>query len=216
MQGILHADAESGSARAAGELGIPYIMSTASTRSIEEVAEANGPGNPRWYQLYWPITHEITISLLKRAKASGFTALVVTLDTMNLGWRPHDLDTAYLPFAHSCGCAVGLSDPVFMKRMGMEPWPFGKHVEFPYEPSKLEKRIEEGDDEVQIRKVLGGAWLAETNSGKYRSWEDIKLLREAWDGPIILKGIQSVEVSVMKASVEIIFVDPGLGCRESY
>ncbi|OCB85710.1 FMN-dependent alpha-hydroxy acid dehydrogenase [Sanghuangporus baumii] len=193
VQGILHPDAELASARAAGSLGVPYIMSTASTRSIEEVAEANGPGNPRWYQLYWPVTHEITVSLLKRAKAAGFTALVVTLDTMNLGWRPHDLDTAYLPFAHSTGCAVGLSDPVFMKRMGLEPWPFGKHVEFPYEPKKLEKRIEEGDEDVQLRKVLGGAWLAETNSGKYRTWEDIKLLREAWDGPIILKGIQSVE-----------------------
>ncbi|KAL5501837.1 hypothetical protein ACEPAH_9098 [Sanghuangporus vaninii] len=193
VQGILHPDAELASARAAGSLGVPYMMSTASTRSIEEVAAANGPGNPRWYQLYWPVTHEITVSLLKRAKVAGFTALVVTLDTMNLGWRPHDLDTAYLPFAHATGCAVGLSDPVFMKRMDMEPWPLGKHVEFPYEPKKLEKRIEEGDEDVQLRKVLGGAWLAETNSGKYRTWEDIKLLREAWEGPIILKGIQSVE-----------------------
>lgn len=56
-------------------------MSTASSTSIEDAAAANGSGE-RWYQLYWPQNehNNITISLLKRAKASGFTALVVTLD----------------------------------------------------------------------------------------------------------------------------------------
>ncbi|EJC98467.1 FMN-dependent alpha-hydroxy acid dehydrogenase [Fomitiporia mediterranea MF3/22] len=203
VQGILHPNAELASARAAGGLGVPFIMSTASTRSIEEVAAANGEGNPRWYQLYWPKTHEITVSLLNRAKASGFTTLVVTLDTITLGWRPHDLEKAYLPFAHSTGCAVGLSDPVFMRRMGQEVWPQGKHVEFPYDPDALEKRIQEGDEEVLLRKKLGGAWLAESTSGKYRTWEDLKLLREAWDGPILLKGIQNVE----DAEIAIDWVD---------
>jgi isopentenyl diphosphate isomerase/L-lactate dehydrogenase-like FMN-dependent dehydrogenase len=52
VQGIWHKDAELASARAAKKTGIPFIMSTASTRSIEEVAEANGDSH-RWYQLYW-------------------------------------------------------------------------------------------------------------------------------------------------------------------
>lgn len=52
VQGIVHADAELGTARAAARLGVPMIMSTASSRSIEDVGKANGNGH-RWYQLYW-------------------------------------------------------------------------------------------------------------------------------------------------------------------
>lgn len=68
-------------------------MSTASSTNIEEAAEANGDG-VRWFQLYWPKNdaEEVTISMLDRAKKAGFTALVVTLDTYILGWRPSDLD----------------------------------------------------------------------------------------------------------------------------
>ena len=53
VQGILHTDGELASARAAGNVGVPYIMSTASSRSMEDVAAANGPNGQRWYQLYW-------------------------------------------------------------------------------------------------------------------------------------------------------------------
>lgn len=53
VQGIVHPDGETASSAAAGQLGVPYIMSTASTRSIEAVAQANGPNGHRWYQLYW-------------------------------------------------------------------------------------------------------------------------------------------------------------------
>ncbi|KAI5117995.1 hypothetical protein M0805_004492 [Coniferiporia weirii] len=193
VQGIVHPDAELATARAARSLGVPFIMSTASTRSIEEVGRANGADGARWYQLYWPKTPEITISVLSRAKAAGFSVLVVTLDTPTIGWRPHDLEGAYLPFAHATGCAVGLADPVFMRRMGAEVWPEGKHVEFPYDPEELERKIKAGDEEARSRKLLGLSWLGETNSGTYRTWEDLKFLREHWEGPIVLKGIQSVE-----------------------
>lgn len=53
VQGIVHPDGETASSAAAGQVGVPYIMSTASTRSIEAVAKANGPNGHRWYQLYW-------------------------------------------------------------------------------------------------------------------------------------------------------------------
>lgn len=174
------------------------IMSTASTRCIEDVAHANGNGQ-RWYQLYWPKTPDVTRSLLTRAKAAGFTTLVVTLDTITLGWRPHDLDTAYLPFAHATGCAVGLTDPVFMKRMGLDPWPVDKHVEFPYEPEKIDKAIRDGNEAVKTRARVGQAWIGEVFSRTYKTWDNIKLLREHWDGPIVLKGIQSVEVRARNA-----------------
>ncbi|KAJ3551120.1 hypothetical protein NM688_g4918 [Phlebia brevispora] len=190
VQGIMHEDAEIATATAAGKVGVPYVMSTAATRSLEDVAEANGSGT-RWYQLYWPVDDDITLSLLKRAKASGYTNLIVTLDTMLLGWRPHDLDRPYLPFLHGVGSQVGLSDPVFMKKHGLEP--ILEPPEFPYDPEDIERRCKEGDQKMITRVRMAVEWLKQTNSGTFKSWEQLKLLRDNWDGPLILKGILSVQ-----------------------
>ncbi|KAF8547078.1 FMN-dependent alpha-hydroxy acid dehydrogenase [Imleria badia] len=192
VQGVLHADGELASARAARNVGVPYIMSTAATRSIEDVAAANGPNGHRWFQLYWPRTAEIIVSLLKRAKASGFTALVITLDTMTLGWRPHDIETGYLPFGYGIGIQVGTSDPVFMKRFDLEPRQAESTV-FPFEPAKIrEAALEKGDERVAREMLLGKEWLGEVNSGVFRTWNDLQFIRDNWDGPIVLKGIQRV------------------------
>ena len=85
VQSIFHDDKETGLAEVCAEVGVPYILSTASSSSIEDVAAANGDGK-RWYQLYWPQSDDITLSLLKRAKENGFSVLVVTLDTWSLAW----------------------------------------------------------------------------------------------------------------------------------
>ncbi|KAG8214907.1 FMN-dependent alpha-hydroxy acid dehydrogenase [Butyriboletus roseoflavus] len=192
VQGILHADGELATARAAGNVGVPFIMSTASSRSIEDVATANGTNGHRWFQLYWPRTSEIILSLLKRAKENGFTALVITLDTMILGWRPHDIETAFLPFAYGVGIQVGTSDPVFMKRFGLEPRQ-AESTAFPFEPAKIrEVAFEKGDEHMAREMLLGREWLGEVNSGVFRTWEDLKFIRDNWDGPIVLKGIQRV------------------------
>ena len=93
VQRIFNPEGEVASAAAAANQSVPYIMSTASSTSIEDVAKANGNG-VRWYQLYWPSNehNDITISILSRAKKAGFSALFVTLDTYILGWRPTDMD----------------------------------------------------------------------------------------------------------------------------
>ena len=80
------------SARVAGELGMAYCLSTAASQSIEDVAQANGEGSPRFFQLYFGHDDEVTVSLLKRAHAAGFQACVVTLDTWQLGMRFTDTD----------------------------------------------------------------------------------------------------------------------------
>jgi lactate 2-monooxygenase len=134
----------------------------------------------------------VTLSVLGRAKAAGFTALVLTLDTFLLGWRPHDLDTAYLPFLAGVGVQVGTSDPVFMKRMGMAPR-VDERPTFPLDMDAFRARLAAGDAEAQTTFRLGADWLREGNSGLFRSWEDLRLLRDNWEGPIVLKGIQSVE-----------------------
>lgn len=91
VQRIFSPTGEIASTSAAADEGVPYIMSTASSTSIEDVATANGHGT-RWFQLYWPLKDEITASILSRANKAGFSALVVTLDTYILGWRPTDMD----------------------------------------------------------------------------------------------------------------------------
>ena len=114
---------------------------------------------------------------------------------MNIGWRPHDLETAYLPFGFGVGIEVGRSDPVFMAKHGLQPV-LDNHPVFPFDPAAMTKQFKEGDEKVALEMKLGKSWLMETNSGLYRTWEDTRFLRKNWEGPLILKGIQHVEVRV--------------------
>ncbi|OCK82158.1 FMN-dependent alpha-hydroxy acid dehydrogenase-like protein [Lepidopterella palustris CBS 459.81] len=200
VQEIVHSDAEEATARACSSLKVPMILSSAATRSLEQVAKANGDGD-RWFQLYWPKPQmeEITLSLLKRAKENGYKVLVVTLDTFNLAWRPNDLDTSYLPFVWGQGCQVGLTDPVFnriydemtaagSRPMGMklaELWDIVKR------PGTVSGALKVMTNVKTFAKSQ--AWLEILNSGTYREWQHLEILKKHWDGPIVLKGIQTVE-----------------------
>ncbi|TFY67213.1 hypothetical protein EVJ58_g1762 [Rhodofomes roseus] len=188
-QGIVHPEGELATAAAAGALGVPYIMSSASTRSIEAIAKANG-GGPRWLQLYWAKNDELVLSLLSRAKASGFTALVVTVDTPFIGWRPFDLDTAYLPFAHGVGAQVGLTDPVFMASAGLEPFPEDEHPDYPYVAAHQDELIKNNDTKATVQTRAGQRFVGEMLDPT-KVWDDLARLKEHWDGPLILKGILS-------------------------
>lgn len=167
VQSIFHEDKEVGLAEVCSEIGVPYILSTAATSSIEEVAKANGKG-PRWFQLYWPQTDAYTISLLNRAKENGYKVLVVTLDTWALAWRPADLDLAYVPFSKGVGNKIGWGDPVFRERFQKK-----------YGAAPEEKIVE-----------ASAEWVGDVFSGASHTWKDIALLKKHWDGPIVLKGIQ--------------------------
>ncbi|KAK5021800.1 hypothetical protein LTS07_010695 [Exophiala sideris] len=200
VQNIMHKDAEEATAKACRNVGIPMILSSAATRTIEQVAEASSDSD-RWYQLYWPKPQweEVTVSLLNRAKANGYKVLVVTLDTFNLAWRPTDLDTSYLPFVWGDGCQVGHSDPVFNRRYEemqkrdtrtsgeklAELWTMLRRPGSIYGAARVLSNIH------VLQKSR--AWLDVLNSGTYREWEHLEILKTLWDGPIVLKGIQTVE-----------------------
>ncbi|KAL7904915.1 FMN-dependent dehydrogenase [Trichoderma velutinum] len=171
VQGTFHPSGERGLVAACAELGIPYCLSTAATSSIEDVANACG-SHPHWYQLYWPKDDDITVSLLSRARASGYRALIVTLDTVTVAWRPRDLDIGNLPFLEGVGNAVGFSDPVFRTKFA---------------------GISNGDTPEQNPIAASQFWISQVFSGDHRGWEDLVLLRKHWDGPILLKGVLSVE-----------------------
>ena len=200
VQEILHHDAEEATARACAAVKVPMILSTAATRSIEQVAQANGDGD-RWYQLYWPKpqAEELTASLLSRAKASGFQVLVVTLDTFMIGWRPNDLDESYIPFIWGQGCQIGFSDPVFNRMY--EEMQAADTRSISEKVSEIWQILKRPGSIGGAAKVLSHASIIKkamlftdlVASGNYRDWNDLKILRKYWDGPIVLKGIQTVE-----------------------
>ncbi|GAB1339275.1 lactate 2-monooxygenase [Streptomyces sp. E-15] len=158
---IVHPDAETAAARAAAALGVPFVLSSASSTPLERVAEAMGDAE-RWFQLYWGKDREVTRSFLGRARAAGYSVLVVTLDTPLLAWRPRDLDQAYLPFVHGVGTANYFTDPAF--RAG------------------LAKPVHE-DPDAAVLHFLG------LFGDAGHTWPDLAFLREHWDGPIVLKGV---------------------------
>ena len=162
VQEIVHPDGERATARAAGALGVPYVHSTAASTSIEDVAAACGDG-PRWFQLYFPRHRDIAASFVARAEAAGFEAVVVTLDTLVLGWRPRDLGRAYLPFLKGIGLANYTSDPVFTARL---------------DGDSLETTV--------------AAWI-ETFANPDLRWADIAWLREQTALPLLVKGINTAE-----------------------
>jgi lactate 2-monooxygenase len=161
--GIAHPDGELAVARAAADLGVPMILSTASSTPMEQGAAAN-VGGQRWFQLYWPKDRTVAASFLARAKAAGFSVLMLTLDTKMLGWRPNDLDHAYMPFLRGIGVQNYFTDPAFQTGLA--------------EPA----------DADQAAAIVRWAQIFDDPS---LTWGDLPFLREHWDGPIVLKGIQS-------------------------
>lgn len=161
VQGIVHPDAELASASAAASVGLPIVLSTASSRSMEEVAAANGDST-RWYQLYWPADEAVTKSFLSRIEDNGYTAIVVTVDVFLLGWRPRDLQRGFLPFLKGEGIANYLADPQFRATLDQDA----------------------GDD------VSGAVlkWIEMAGLPR-RTWEDLASLRENSNLPLLLKGI---------------------------
>lgn len=164
VQTLAHPDGDLASARAADELGLTYVHSTQGAYKMEDVAEANGDGS-RWYQLYWPTDDELVVSFLSRAAAAGYTHLMITLDTTLLGWRPLDLDIGYSPFLENKGIANYTSDPVFQR----------KHMPVP----------------AEVAPLAAGIAFARVFQNPGLSWEQLPLIRDNWEGPILLKGIQS-------------------------
>ena len=109
---LITEDSDLLTARAAAATGIPYVFTNQGGTPMEETAAAMGE-SPRWVQLYWSTDQELVDSLIDRAEKIGAGALVFTVDTTVLGWRPQDLNLGSLPFAQGLGIAQYTSDPRF-------------------------------------------------------------------------------------------------------
>ena len=160
---IAHDEAEIGVAKASASTGVPLLLSSAATHSIEEVAATNAP---RWFQLYWVNDREICASFVSRAEAAGYGAIVVTLDTLTLGWRPRDLRRAYLPMIKGEGCGQFFSDPVFLSRLDKTP----------------------AED-----LLTAAATMLATFPNLDLAWDDLDWLRGQTTLPILVKGVLTAD-----------------------
>lgn len=149
-------------ARAAAATNTPMIASTLMQDPMEDVAAALGD-TPKWFQLYPPSDREVCESFIRRAEASGWEAIVVTLDTLTLGWRPRDLTLASFPQLQGLCLANYFSDPVFRSKLAATP---------EEDPS-----------------AATGAWaFGFGNPGM--NWDDLDWIRATTDLPLLIKGVQ--------------------------
>ncbi len=162
--GVLSAarpDGDLAVARAAAGAGVPWVVSTAASTPMETIATTMGAA-PRWYQLYWVNDREVVASLVHRAEAAGYAAIVLTLDTLQLGWRVRDLRNQYLPFILGEGIGQFTSDPVFRSRLSVSP-------------------------EEDPRGA--GAAMVGMFSNLGLRWDDLAWLRELTRLPLLAKGV---------------------------
>jgi isopentenyl diphosphate isomerase/L-lactate dehydrogenase-like FMN-dependent dehydrogenase len=116
FQTIVHPDGELAAAGGAAELKVPFVASTVSSFSLEEIsAEMKGQA-PCYFQLYWPADDDVAASLVARAEAAGYAGIVVTVDTPLLGWREKDMHNRYFPIETGAGIANFLNDPTFQQK----------------------------------------------------------------------------------------------------
>ncbi|MCS7036773.1 MAG: lactate 2-monooxygenase [Saprospiraceae bacterium] len=191
---MAHPEADLAVARAAGAMGVPFIFSNQASVPMETCAAAMGE-TPRFFQLYWSRSDELVAHFLHRAKASGCTGIVVTLDTTLLGWRTRDLDLAFLPFLRGMGIAQYTSDPVFQKIMD-EP--------DPAPAARPRLTLEAIRTLIAANRRFPGSFWQNLRTGAglkavrtfvriYSrpniTWQDLPFLRQHTDLPILLKGI---------------------------
>lgn len=177
LEEIYHPRGELNSATVAGELGLPYCLSTAASQSMEDTAAANGSNGVRFFQLYCPPREDLEDSLLQRAHDQGFTACIWTLDTWQLGWRHGDVANSNYAFYRGVGAEMGLSDPVFQKIC------------------KEERGLDITKEQDRI--AASQLWIDQVWHGHAFSWEKLPLLIAKWKRisngrPFLVKGIQNV------------------------
>jgi lactate 2-monooxygenase len=163
--GLAHREADVAVGRAAAAEGVPMVFSNQASRPMEEVAAVMGDA-PRWFQLYWINDREVAASWVRRAEAAGYSAIVMTLDTSALAWRPRDLRTAYLPFMWGEGCGMYFTDPVFCSRLDRPP----------------------AEDTATAAMTMISMF---PNLGL--TWDDLDWLRAQTELPLLVKGVLTAE-----------------------
>lgn len=196
---LVHPLADLQIARGAADVGVPMVVSSQGSAPMEETAGVLA-GTDWWFQLYWSRSDALTESFVRRAEAAGARAIVVTLDTQMLGWRPMDLDLGSLPFVRGMGLAQYTSDPVFAelvrKRVaqGREsrgeaaPRPTPQAIRTLVSLARMHPGPTLGNLRSPVPRAAVEAFL-DLFARPNLSWTDLAWLRERTSLPIVLKGI---------------------------
>lgn len=196
---MAHREADLAVARAAAAMGVPYIFSNQASVPMETCAAAMGDA-PHWFQLYWSRSNDVVASFVRRAEACGCGAIVLTLDTTMLGWRPRDLALGSLPFLSGQGIAQYTSDPVFraelkQKASGATPSAAATKPALTLQtiatalaqkanfPGGLLRNLTSVEPRAAVQQFVG------TYSRPSLQWDDLKFLRQHTRLPILLKGV---------------------------
>ena len=168
---------ESAAAKAAGEAGTVYTLSTLSGSTVEEVRAASR--GPLWYQLYLVGGHEVAKKAIARARAAGFTALVVTIDTPVAGNRERDIRDGTL---------------ALLTKRPLKMLPFA--AQFVSRPRWVLDFLSDGGLMSFPNVMLSDGPMRYADVGKALeqsavSWADLQWIRKEWDGPIVVKGIHT-------------------------
>ncbi len=185
-------------AQGAARSGVPYVFSNQGCNPLEETAAAMG-GTPWWFQLYWSTDEGLVDSLVGRAEAAVARAVVVTVDTTMLGWRPQDLNLGSLPFARGQGIAQYTSDPRFRELVAQRVAAAAGAAR-----EKVRPTVGAVRSLVQMSRSHPGDLRANLTSPEPRaavetfldiysnpalSWEHLATLRSRTSLPILVKGI---------------------------
>jgi isopentenyl-diphosphate delta-isomerase len=161
VQSLVHDDAELATAAACDELNVPFILSSLSSTSMEEVSEELGD-TPKWFQFYWSSDEDIARSFLNRAEDAGYDAIVVTVDAPTLGWRERLIERGYYPFLDGEGVANYFSDPEFRSQLDDPP---------------------EEDPQAAVDHFL------DIFGDSSLTWDDLEFVFENTDLPVLIKGV---------------------------
>lgn len=177
---LMHPEGEVGAARAAGEAGTGYILSTISGHRLEDVKTASQ--GPVWYQLYLLGGRKAAESALERARRAGFSALVITVDTAVAGMRERDPRNG---MGELLGSSLFARIPFLPDLLAHPGW----LISFLLDGGmpKLENIVTPGKGPMPLLDVSKA--LAESTV----TWADLRWIRELWPGPIVVKGLLTGE-----------------------
>ena len=177
---LMHPDGEVAASRAAGAAGTAYILSTISGHRLEDVKGASS--GPVWYQLYLLGGREAAEAALERARVAGFSALVVTIDAPVAGMRERDFRNG---MKELLGVNLLAKIPFLPQLLSHPAWLTSFLLDGGV--PKLPNIVIPGQGPMPLIDV--GAALARTTV----TWEDLRWIRAAWPGPIVIKGVLTGE-----------------------
>lgn len=204
---LAHREGDLAEARAAKAMGIPMIISSAASHTMEEIAKILGE-TPRLFQLYYGKSHEVSKSFIRRAEKINCSAIVVTLDTTMLGWRVRDLSLGYNPFLFGKGIAQYTSDPAFN---ALPDPPSDDTAKPPLSFSLLQNlwKINGQMEGMTLQNIRSGKAMkavrkfASNFNNPGINWDDIARIKEWTSLPVYLKGILRQDDALKAASAGV-------------